>query len=82
MPAKQYKDILDHDQRDYLIDLISSGIDSARKLTRVRFLWKADEGECGSAYDENQIKEALDVSKHTIERTRKTVLPSEILATL
>ena len=29
MPAKQFKVILDESQRDYLIDLISSGTDSA-----------------------------------------------------
>ena len=72
MPSKQFQVILNQDQRDYLIGLISSGIESARKLTRARILLKADESEFGPAYDDNQIKEALDVSKPTIERTRKT----------
>ena len=72
MPAKQFRVILDQEQRDHLIDLISSGVESARKLTRARILLKADEGEDGPAYADNQIKEALDVSLPTIERTRKT----------
>ena len=72
MPAKQYQVKLDQCQRDYLIDLISSGIESARKLTRARILLKADEGEFGPAYDDKQIKEAVEVSIPTIERTRKT----------
>ena len=47
MPAKRYPVILDPEQRDYLLDLITSGTESARKLTRGRILLKADEGELG-----------------------------------
>ena len=72
MPAKRYPVILDKCQRDYLIDLISSGRDSARKLTRARILLKADAGELGPAYTDADIKEAVEVSIPTIERTRKT----------
>ena len=72
MAAKQFKVILDHDQRDYLVDLISSGIESARKLTRARILLKADESEFGPAYTDEKICEAVEVSVPTIERTRKT----------
>ena len=72
MPAKRYQVILDQCQRDYLIDLISSGTESARKLTRARILLKADEGEFGPAYADEQIKEAVEVSIPTIERARKT----------
>ena len=71
MPSKQYNVILDQCQRDYLTNLISSGIESARKLTRARILLKADEGEFGPAYDDKQIEEAVEVSIPTIERTRK-----------
>ena len=34
MPLKRYPVILDQSQRDYLLDLIASGTESARKLTR------------------------------------------------
>ena len=33
MPAKRYPVILDQSQRDYLLDLMASGTESARKLT-------------------------------------------------
>lgn len=72
MPAKRYPVILDPNQRDYLMDLTSSGTESARKLTRARILLKADEGELGPAYADKEIKEAVEVSIPTIERTRKT----------
>ena len=72
MPAKRYPVILDPNQRDYLMDLTASGTESARKLTRARILLKADEGELGPAYADKQIKEAVEVSIPTIERTRKT----------
>ena len=62
MPAKRYPVRLDRDQRDYLIDLTSSGTESARKLTRARILLKvSDEGELGPAYADKQIKEAVEV---------------------
>ena len=82
MRKKQYKVILDQDQRDYLTNLISSGVESARKLTRARILLKADEGELGPAYDDKQIKEAVEVSIPTIERTRKTFALDGIIAAL
>ena len=72
MPAKQNHVVLDRRQRGYLMELISSGTDSARKLTHARILLKADTGECGPAYTDKQIKEAIEVSISTIERTRKT----------
>ncbi|MDE0015340.1 MAG: hypothetical protein OXU51_04070 [Candidatus Poribacteria bacterium] len=40
MPAKRYPVILDQSQRDYLLDLIASGTESVRKLTRGRILLK------------------------------------------
>ena len=71
MPAKRYQVMLSRRQRETLMGLISSGIESARKLTRARILLKADAGELGPAYADEEIKEALDVSLSTIQRTRK-----------
>ena len=82
MPSKQYNVILDQCQRDYLTNLISSGIESARKLTRARILLKADAGEFGPAYDDKEIKEAVEVSIPTIERTRKTFVLEGLTAAL
>ena len=82
MPAKRYPVRLDRDERDYLIDLTSSGTESARKLTRARILLKADEGEFGPAYADKKIKEAVEVSIPTIERTRKTFALEGLTAAL
>ena len=82
MPAKRYPVILDRSQRDYLLDLIVSGTESARKLTRGRILLKADEGEFGPAYADKEIKEAVEVSIPTIERTRKTFALEGLTAAL
>lgn len=72
MPAKRYPVHLDSAQRDTLRRLISTGKESARKLTRARILLKADESEGAPAYADKQIRAALEVSLSTIERTRKT----------
>lgn len=82
MAAKQYQVILDQSQRDYLITLISSGKESARKLTRARILLKADAGEFGPAYTDDKIKEAVEVSIPTIERTRKAFVLENLTAAL
>ena len=83
MPAKRYPVILDRCQRDYLIDLISSGRESARKLTRARILLKADAGEFGPAYADVQIKEvSVEVSIPTVERVRKAFVLKGLIAAL
>ena len=82
MPAKRYQVKLDQCQRDYLIDLISSGTESARKLTHAGILLKADAGEFGPAYADEQIKETVEVSIPTIERARKAFVLDGLTATL
>ena len=82
MPAKRYPVILDQSQRDYLLDLIAFGTESARKLTRSRILSKADEGELGPAYADKEIKAAVEVSIPTIGRTRKTFALEGLTAAL
>ena len=82
MPAKQNHVVLDRSQRDDLMALISSGTDSARKLTHARILLKADTGEFGPAYTDKQIQEAIEVSISTIERTRKTFVLEGLEAAL
>ena len=72
MPAKRYQVQLDAEQRHSLKRLLAAGKTSTWKLTRARILLKADAGELGPAYTDEQIKEAVEVSGSTIERTRKT----------
>ena len=82
MPAKRYPVMLSRPQRETLMRLISSGIESSRKLTRARILLKADAGELGPGYADEAIKEALDVSISTIERTRKAFVLQGLPAAL
>ena len=82
MPAKRYHVLLSRRQRETLMDLTSSGIESARKLTRARILLKADAGELGPAYADEEIKAALDVSLSTIQRTRKVFVLHGLRAAL
>lgn len=54
------------EERDHLIDIMSNGVENARKLTRARILLKADENWTGI-----ETARALDVGEATVERVRK-----------
>ena len=56
---------LSQDEREHLENLVSSGVESARKLTRARILLKADQ-----QWTDEQIHQALDVSISTVARIR------------
>lgn len=66
MPKKIYKVDLPKDERDHLINIISSGTEKVRKTTRCRILLKSDEG-----WTDQDISEALNIGQSTVERTRK-----------
>ena len=82
MPAKRYHVQLEAEERNTLKRLLTSGKESTLKLTRARILLKADTGEFGPAYADKQIKEAIEVSLSTIERTRKTFVLEGLKAAL
>ena len=82
MSAKHSQILLDASQRDYLLSLISSGTESARKLTRARILLKADESDQGPAYIDAQIQAAVETSISTIERVRKTFVREGLISAL
>ncbi|MEM7033803.1 MAG: IS630 family transposase [Chloroflexota bacterium] len=63
---KKYKVKLTTEERDHLRNLVSTGSEKARKLTRARILLKADED-----WQDKDIAEALDVSYTPILQTRK-----------
>jgi transposase len=63
---QQYAVVLSKAEREHLENLLSSGSESARKLTRARILLKADAG-----WNDREIVEALDVGRPTVERIRK-----------
>lgn len=67
MPRKKtYTVKLTKAQHDHLENLISSGSAKARTLTRARILLRANDD-----WTDVAIQKALDVSRPTVERTRK-----------
>jgi transposase len=71
MPAKRYKVTLTDEERQDLLALISKGKAAAHKLARARILLQADQGPQGPAGSDEQIQQALHVSRMTVERTRQ-----------
>jgi transposase len=58
-------------ERAQVVELISAGRGPARKLTHARILLKADRASTGPAWRDDQIMEALDVSRSTVARVRE-----------
>jgi len=77
MPKKIYEVELSASERDHLENIVSSGTEKARKLTRARILLKADEG-----WTDPQIQAALDVSRPTVERVRRKYVTEGLHAAL
>ncbi len=63
---QEYAVKLSGEEREHLINLMSNGVESARKLTRARILLKADESWTGV-----ETARALNVGQATVERVRK-----------
>jgi len=64
--VKKYVVTLTNDERQTLRDLISAGKGAARRLAHSRILLKADQGLM-----DDEIAEAVEVSRLTVERVRK-----------
>lgn len=62
---QEYQVTLSQSERDHLENLVSTGTEKARKLTRARILLKADEG-----WIDKEIAKALDVGSATVSRIR------------
>jgi len=71
MPAKRYKVTLSAEERAELTQMVNKGKAAARKLTHARIVLLADEGETGSGWKDDQIVEALSISRSTVERVRQ-----------
>src|SRR6202165_822759 len=67
---KRYRVKLFGEERAYLEEVVRVGKAAARTLTHARVLLKADEGPDGPAWGDDQIVEALEVSRSTVERVR------------
>jgi len=74
---KKYIVKLTTEEREQLRRLLRSGKERVRKLTRARILLKADE-----AWTDRAICMALDVSRSTVERTRRRFVEEGFLASL
>lgn len=73
MPAKKYFVALTDEERVSLLQMLSRGKHSARKLTRARILLKAADG-----LDDQTIAEMVQTSQPTVERTRKRFVTSRL----
>jgi transposase len=61
---------LTKEQREQLLEQITTGTAAAHMLTHARILLKADAGDEGPAWTDAAIAEALETSVPTIERVR------------
>lgn len=79
---KKYIVQLDSEQRQMLESMLSGGKESARNQTHARILLKADQGIQGPAWSDEQIAEALEVGRATVERVRKRFVEGGLLDAL
>jgi hypothetical protein len=77
-----FQDHLLPEERDELQRLVSTGKAAAYKRTRAQILLKADQGPDGPAWGDQQISEAFDVGRVTVERTRKALVLDGLPAAL
>lgn len=82
MPAKRYKVTLTQEEMAYLSVLVKNGKAAAKKLTHARILLNADQSEGKTAWPDQKISEALQVSCATIERVRKAFVEEGMEASL
>lgn len=79
---KKYKVTLTEEERLQLRQMISAGKGAARKLTHARILLKADAGEGGPNWQDQQISQSLEVGIATVERVRKQFVEQGLEAAL
>lgn len=75
---KKYHVKLSQEQRQQLEREVKTGKGPARQLIHARILLKADEGEQGPGWSDEQIQEAVEVSVPTIERVRRRFVEAGI----
>lgn len=79
---KRYRVTLTDEERAQLRQMISAGKAAARKLTHARILLKADAGEGGPNWKDEQIGQSLEVGTATVERVRKQFVEDGMEAAL
>lgn len=79
---KKYKVELDEKQRRQLESLLKGGKESARCQMHARILLKADQGAQGPGWTDEQIAEALEGGRATVERVRRRFVEGGLLDAL
>lgn len=79
---KKYSVRLTQEQRQDLHQMIATGKAAARRLLHARILLKADAGEHGPGWTDEQISEALEVSTSTLVRVRRVFAEQGLEAAL
>jgi hypothetical protein len=80
--AKKYRVTLSAAERDELVALISKGKAAARKLAHARVLLQVDESEIGVMGTDEQVAQALNLSRRTVERVRERFVEQGFSAAL
>jgi transposase len=73
MPKKTYIIDLTEEERTRLVNLVTSGKHSARKINRAQTLLMADEGKT-----DREIAEALHIGTATVQRTRQRFVENNL----
>jgi transposase len=69
-------------ERKQLRELVDKGKAAAYRRRHAQILLKADEGEDGPAWSDNQIAEAFEVHRTTVERLRRRCVEQGLTAAL
>ena len=79
---KKYIVKLEKEERKDLKDLVNKGKATARKRLHARILLKADEGDSGEKWIDEDIAKAFDVNIRTVERIRERFVTEGLEASL
>ena len=82
MAHKYFRVTLTEDERRGLSERIAAGRAAAQSLTHARMLLKADEGPWGPRWTDQQIMQALEVGRSTVERVRRRFVEEGIEAAI
>ena len=76
MPRKKYIVTLTDQERSSLEELTTKGKAAAYKVNHARILLLADTNRSGGGWKDQDISEALNISRATIERVRQRLVES------
>lgn len=79
---KRYVVKLSEEEREQLRELVDRGKAAAYRRRHAQILLKADEAEGSPAWSDNEIAEAFDVHRTTVERLRKRLVEHGLASAL